>query len=333
MALKLRGVQKIAAVLLGVDKDVAARLMSALPDENLAAVSEAMVELSDRRMAAADAEPALSEFARRITGGASSTNDFKDLLRAALGSERADEHLEKLAVLRERGNPLAPLELLPPHEVAQVLLDENEQVCAIVLAAMRPTAAARVFESFPAARRPAVLTRIAKSGAPRRELLEDLASALLARLSPVQPARRGEPSGVFAAAQIMNYLTQESESALTETLQESDEPLFKAIDEKRVTMDDLISIDKKAMQKILAGIDTRVLTVALKGASKEVEQSILENVSKRSRESILEERDLLGALPVAEVQAARMELLNQVRVLMKSGELKIRRAGGDDVVE
>ncbi|MFZ5618403.1 MAG: FliG C-terminal domain-containing protein [Pseudomonadota bacterium] len=131
----------------------------------------------------------------------------------------------------------------------------------------------------------------------------------------------------------MNYLTQESESALTETLQESDEPLFKAIDEKRVTMDDLISIDKKAMQKILAGIDTRVLTVALKGASKEVEQSILENVSKRSRESILEERDLLGALPVAEVQAARMELLNQVRVLMKSGELKIRRAGGDDVVE
>ena len=67
---------------------------------------------------------------------------------------------------------------------------------------------------------------------------------------------------VSAAAQIMNYVSQETETALAESLQQEDDLLYKQIDEQRVTMDDLIGIDKKAMQKILASIDTRVLTVA-----------------------------------------------------------------------
>jgi flagellar motor switch protein FliG len=333
MGVKLRGVQKIAAVLLGVDKDVAAKLMNALPPAQLEAVTEAMVELSDKRLTPQDAEPALGEYAKRITHGASATTDFKELLREALGQEKAEEHLQKMQSLRERGNPLAPLELLPPHEVADVLLDENEQVCAIVLAGMRATAAARVIESFPAERRTTVMSRIARSTPPRRELLDHIAASLLARLAPVQPSRRGDARGVSAAAQIMNYVSQETETALAQALQEEEDTLFKQIDEQRVTMDDLIGIEKKSMQKILASIDTRVLTTALKGATKEVESAILENVSKRSRETILEERDLLGAIPMTEVQQARMQLLNQVRALMKSGDVKIQRAGGDDVVE
>lgn len=333
MAVKLRGVQKIAAVLLGLDKDVAASLMQALPSDRLEPVTEAMVELSDRRLTPQDTEPALNEYVKRITVGASATNDFKELLREALGSEKAEEHLHRMKSLRERGNPLAPLELLPPHEVAEVLQDENEQVCAIALAGMKPTAAARVLECFPSERRPIVIARIAKSTMPRRELVEEIAAALLTRLAPAQPVRRGDARGVSVAAQIINYLTQETETALTETMQQSEETLFQQIDEQRVTMDDLVGIDKKAMQKILASIDTRVLTVSLKGASKEIESAILDNVSKRSRDTILEERELLGGLPMAEIQQARMQLLNQVRALMKSGEVKLRRAGGDDVVE
>ncbi len=333
MVMKLRGAQKIAAVLLGLDKDVAARLMQALPSDRLDPVTEAMVELSDRRLTPQDTEPALDEYVKRIAAGASATNDFKELLRQALGAERADEHLHKMQGLRERGNPLAPLELLPPQEVAEVLQDENEQVCAIVLTGMKATAAARVLECFPVERRPLVIGRIAKSATPRRELQEEIAAALLMRLAPAQPTRRGDARGVSVAAQIINYLSQDTEAAITESLQQSEETLFQQIDEQRVTMEDLVGIDKRAMQKILAAIDTRVLTVALKSASKEVESAILDNVSKRSRETILEERELLGALPMTEIQQARMELLNQVRALMKSGEVKLRRAGGDDVVE
>lgn len=333
MAMKLRGSQKIAAVLLGVDKDVAAKLMTALPSDHLESLSEAMVELSDKHLSPADAEPALSEYARRITGGTLATNDFKELLRQALGEEKAEEHLRRMEKSRERGNPFAPLEMLPPNDVAEVLLDENEQVCAIALAAMKPTAGAKILESFPPERRTSVMTRIARSSPPRREVLDQIALSLIARLAPPAPKTRQESFGVASAAQIMNYLTQETEQSITEAMQGSDETLYQSIDEKRVTMDDLCGIDKKAMQKILAGVDTRVLTVALKGATREVESAILDNVSKRSRETILEERDLLGAVPTAEVQASRMQLLNQVRALMKSGDVKLRRAGHDDVVE
>ncbi len=333
MPIKLRGVQKIAAVLLGLKKEAAAKLMQALPADRLGPVTEAMVELSDKRITPQDTEPALNEYIKRIAVGASATNDFKELLRTALGGEKAEEHLRNLEGMRERGNPLTPLEMLPPPEVAEVLLDENEQVCAIVLANMKPTAAARVLECLPAERRTSVMSRIAKSAQPRAETIEEIASALLARLAPVSPARRTDARGVSAAAQIMNYLTSDAETAMAEALQADDATIFQQIDESRVTMEDFVGIEKKSVQKILAGVDTRVLTISLKGASKEVEAAILDNVSKRSRDSILEERDLLGALPMSEIQQARMQLLNQVRALMKSGEVKLRRAGGDDVVE
>jgi flagellar motor switch protein FliG len=333
MPIKLRGAQKIAAVLLGLDKDVAAKLMHAMPDDRLERITEAMVELSDRRLTPADTEPALEEYVKRITVGASATNDFKELLREALGAEKADAHLQRMQGLREKGNPLAPLELLPPGDLAEVLLDENEQVCSIVLSNLRPPVAAKVLECFPADRRPSIIGRIAKSAPPAREMVEAIAASLISRMAKVSPAKRNEPRGVSAAAQIINYLSQDAETAINEALQQGDETIFQQIEQQRVTMEDLAGIDKKAMQKVLASVDTRVLTVSLKGASKEVESGILENVSKRTRETILEERELLGALPMSEIQQARGQLLDQVRALMKTGEVRLRRAGGDDVVE
>ncbi len=331
--MKPKGAQKIAAVLLGIDKDSASALLKDLPEAPLEAISQAMVELSTNpTFQPTDTDAPLNEYWTRIEEGSAGVNDFHDLLNDALGDEKAEEQLQRLSVSR-KGDPFSPLERLPPRDVADVLMDENEQVCALALSAMKPGSAAKVLEHVDAEKRASVVRRIAGLTPPARPLQEKVARSLLDKFGPTPPQTPVASKGVGIAASILNFLSEETERDLAEGLQGDDEELYQAIDERRVTMDDLVGIDKKSMQKVLAGVDTRTLTVALKGASKEIEAAILENVSKRSRETILEERELLGALPVTEVEGARKELLTQVRALIKTGDVVLRRSGDDDVIE
>ena len=85
------------------------------------------------------------------------------------------------------------------------------------------------------------------------------------------------------------------------------------------------------MTKILGTVDTKTLAVSLKGCSPAVEKNILSNLSSRVREMVIEERELAGAMPVADVKVARDEVLKNIRALIESGEFRPSR-GGDALV-
>ena len=95
------------------------------------------------------------------------------------------------------------------------------------------------------------------------------------------------------------------------------------------TWEDLATVDKRGMQKILASVETRTLSIALKGSSKAVEDNVMANLSARVREMVTDERELAGAMSVTEVQMCRDEVLKAVRGLMESGEFRPSRAGDE----
>jgi flagellar motor switch protein FliG len=107
--------------------------------------------------------------------------------------------------------------------------------------------------------------------------------------------------------------------------------MVKEIREYMFTWDDLATVERRAMQKILTSVDTRTLAIALKGSGKRVEENIIGNLSERVRVMIADERELAGPLPMAEVQKSRDEIMNAVRTLMESGEFRPSR-GGEELV-
>ena len=92
------------------------------------------------------------------------------------------------------------------------------------------------------------------------------------------------------------------------------------------TWDDLATIEKRAMQKILASIDTRTLAIALKACPPGVNDNIMANLSSRVREMVIDEKELRGAMPLSDVLQARAEIMFAVRALMDSGEFSPARA-------
>ena len=77
--------------------------------------------------------------------------------------------------------------------------------------------------------------------------------------------------------------------------------------------------------------ETKTLSLALKAASEAVESNVMSNLSQRVRDMVREEREMIGAVPMSEVQTGRDEVMRSVRALIESGEFRPSR-GGEELV-
>jgi flagellar motor switch protein FliG len=132
-------------------------------------------------------------------------------------------------------------------------------------------------------------------------------------------------------AAILNSSAPEMEKKVIESLAQADEKVANELREKLFTWEDIASLNRRAMTKILGTVDTKTLAVALKGCTPQVEQNILANLSSRVRDMVMEERELAGAMTMADVKIARNEILKSIRALIESGEFRPSR-GGEELV-
>src|SRR5262249_15978522 len=89
------------------------------------------------------------------------------------------------------------------------------------------------------------------------------------------------------------------------------------------SFDDLLLIEDRSMQKLLAEIDSKSLASALKGASDAIKDKVRNNLSKRARETLNEEMELLGTLPGPTTQEAQRAVVDGIRRPDQAGELRM----------
>lgn len=327
------GPQRVAAFLLSLGREEAAAVFRHLDEEVIVEVVEAMGGL----------DPSLtgSEFIRELdrsfvrsmahSGGARLRGeaDLRILLEKTLGKKDAEALFEKIHHRLVHERPFLALESEDPANVAKVLGEESDAVCGLVLAHLPPQLAAEILGAFEAERSLTVVKRMATLVPPGFDTLFAIAQDLSARLAeiasgPVAPDPAAQRKSV---AEILNYSNPETERSVLEGLVEVDEEMATEIREHMFTWEDLASVDRRAMQKILSSVDTRTLSVSLKASSKAVQNNIMDNLSSRVKDMVADERELAGALPMSEVQAAREEIMRAVRALMESGEFRPTRAG------
>ena len=123
------------------------------------------------------------------------------------------------------------------------------------------------------------------------------------------------------------YAEEEIAHPVLTRLEEDVDDVARQVRELMFTWDDLATIEKRAMQKILASIDTKTLSIALKASSDAVMANVMGNLSSRVRDMVIDEKELLGPMPFSDVLQSRAEIMAAVRSLMDSGEFSPARAG------
>jgi flagellar motor switch protein FliG len=323
------GARAVAALLMSLDESAAAGLLKALDARMLPRVAAAMAALEAEASKSAPIAPDWRKLALAVDGAQRSSPRARDeeelgrFLEQGLGAERGAAVLSEMRELRRLEKPFEAFESVPPARIVKALAGESTAARAVVLRYLSPKAAARVLSALDPAESLRVVQRLSSAGAPRREIVDLVASTLQAELQRIaaQPEAPQPSERMRSIAEILKSADKDVGRMVLTELEAKDKPVAEAIRGMMFTWEDLGTLDRRAMQKVLSTVDTGKLAMALKGGPAAVEANVLANLSARVRQMVAEERELLGPRPKAEVDAARAEMMKSVHALVESGEL------------
>jgi flagellar motor switch protein FliG len=329
------GAQRAAAFLLTLDREEAANVLKHLDENVIVEVVEAMGQLDPaltRHEAIGDLQREFIRALARPPGArVRSDRELRQMLETTLGKSTAGSLFDKIRSRLVHERPFIALESAETAQIARALGSESDGVCALVIAHLEPQIAADLLGTFAPERALEIVKRMATLVPPGFETLSAIARDLEQRLQELaaDPVAPDPAVRLKSVAEILNFSRAEVESKVLAGLGETNDAMVAEIREFMFTWEDLSKVDRRGMQKILASIDTKTLAVSLKACSAAVEANIMANLSARVREMVKDERQLAGALPMAEVQNSRAEVMKAVRALMESGEFRPARAGED----
>ncbi|MFH0945502.1 MAG: FliG C-terminal domain-containing protein [Planctomycetota bacterium] len=330
------GPEKVATLLLTLDRSTAAGLLKALPEMFRQVVIQALASMTDVFVPHAEQEGLLRQFHTdmlKSDGALLGSTDVCALLNEALGAE--GETIADQVGSQDRGeHAKAVLERLDGQSLAFVLNDEHPQAVATILLEINSSVAATVLPKMPEELQQDVIERMVTMRRPPKELVTELLDAAAEKSKMLESV--GEPSPenerLKTVATILNRFDEEAQQNLLMNLELNDPEKAQRVREQLFTFDDLVKLGPREVQRVLGGIDTKILATALKGASPEATIFLLGNVSKRTQDRVSEERETMGAVRLSEVRQAQQEMAGVARDLIQRGEIQYASGGEDELV-
>lgn len=214
--------------------------------------------------------------------------------------------------------------------IASLVQRESPQVIALILSRLTPDAAANTVRALPRTLATDALKRLLNLGEIHPAALRALELALENSLTQ---SKSGKLSGGHEhVARIFDSLDSGSESTLLSSLDSAEPGAGEKIRALMFTFDDLAALDPGSLQTILGSVDRGLLTVALKGAAPTVSDAFFKNVTQRAADLLREDIAAVGPVRRSEIDAARAEVLQVARALVKRGDL-LPQNQDDELIE
>jgi flagellar motor switch protein FliG len=325
------GVRKAAILLMSLEEDNAAKIMSLLPRSYVEKVSIAIAQMD--MVSSGEQESVINEFIQTrpsaLAPSSGGIDKAKSLVKKALGKDAGD----MLSVLQQtiESLPFGFLHKTDPQNILTFLIDEHPQTIAMVLSHLPPAMAGGVLGGLPPLRQLSVIERIAEMGQTSPDAVEEVEKALTTRMALFMTQAYQKVGGVPAVAEILNVSDRATERNIFDGLSKSRDELVQEIRRLMFVFEDIIKLQDKDIQTILKNVETNQWALALKGASQALQDKVLGNLSQRAADMLREEMSFLGKVRLSEVEAMQQKIVDVVRSLEDSGQLA--RPTGDSVEE
>jgi flagellar motor switch protein FliG len=325
------GVEKAAILLLSLGQDEAAEILKNLGPKEVQKLGHAMAAL--KQVPRDRIEKVIDEFEEHTSKGAPVAVDnetIKAMLTKALGDDRAGNLISRIM----QGGDTAGIEGLKWMDaatVADMIRNEHPQIIATILVHLEFDQAGEILKHFTERLRNDVLLRIATLDGVQptalRELNEALKRILASSSGNVKKAAMG---GIRHAAEILNFVGQQVETAIVDNVREYDPELAQKILDEMFVFENLLDIDDRGIQLLLREVQSDSLIIALKGASQELREKVFKNMSQRAAEMLREDLESKGPVRLSEVEGEQKEILKVARRLADEGQLQLGGGGEGD---
>ncbi len=324
------GLEKAALLLMSLGADTAAGVLRQLGPREVQKLSMKMSEMKPQARSAL--EPVLTEMIESFGKGAmiqSDENQLREMLTKALGDERAGHILSRMVSGSDTAG-IESLKWMDAATAADLIKNEHPQIIATILVHLEYDQAGEILKHFSDRLRNDVVLRIATLDGVQPAALKELNDALTRMLSGSSTVKKAAMGGVRHAAEILNFVGSNAETAVIDNVREYDPELAQKILDEMFVFENLIDIDDRGIQTILREVQSDSLIIALKGAPPELREKIFKNMSTRAAEMLREDLEARGPVRLSEVEAEQKEILKTVRRLAEEGQVMLGGKGGDD---
>ncbi|MFF2499208.1 flagellar motor switch protein FliG [Peribacillus sp. NPDC058075] len=329
----LTGKQKAAILLISLGPDVSASVYKHLSEEEIERLT---LEISGvRKVDSQDKEEILEEFHTialaqdYISQGG--IGYAKQVLEKALGTDQATAIINRLtSSLQVR--PFDFARKADPGQILNFIQNEHPQTIALILSYLDPTQAGKILSELPQEVQADIARRIALMDSTSPEIINEVEQILERKLSATVTQDYTQTGGVEAVVEVLNGVDRSTERTILDALEIQDPELAEEIKKRMFVFEDIVTLDGRAIQRVVRESDNEDLKLSLKVASDEVKEIVFRNMSKRMVETFQEEMEYMGPVRLRDVEEAQSRIVAVIRRLEETGDIVIARGGGDDII-
>ncbi len=318
------GVMKSAILMLALGEEEAAEVMKFLSPKEVQKIGAAMTSLSSigREQVDEVVHHFLTEADVEGSINTNSTEYIRSVLNKALGEDEAVDVLQQIFESRDAPG-IVGLRAMDANTVSEFIQNEHPQIIATILVHLEPEQASKIIGGFPESLQKDVMLRIATLDGVKPFALRELDDVMNKFITANETVKKKSMGGIKVAADIINFMSGDNESAVMEGLKKYDDDMAQKIMDEMFVFDDIMDIDDKSIQVILKEVQSEMLIIALKGTTEEMREKIFKNMSSRAAEMMKEDLESKGPVKLSEVEAEQRKILQIVRKLADDGQIQI----------
>lgn len=332
---EMDGVRKAAIFMISLGPETSSQIMKQLPDKFIQKVSYEIANIE--YVSQKEREDIINEYLEMsqardyiLDGG---LDYAKDLLNKALGSTRAKEVIDMLNQIQLKERPFNIARKADPAQLSNLLLGEQPQTVALILCYMQPDKAAQVLVDFPPEKQSEIAERIGTITNTSPAVIEKIEKVIESKFSTYIENDTENVGGVTTLVDILNQVGRTTEKTIIGDLEGRQPELAEEVKASLFTFEDIVSLQKSDVQKVLREVNNDDLVLALKGVSEDLRHFIFENLSSRAVETLKEDMQFLGPSRLSAVEEAQQNIVAVIRGLDEQGEIYIMRGDQDAIIE
>ncbi len=330
---ELTGKQKAAILLISLGPDVAASVYKHLSEEE---VEKLTLEISGVRTVESQSKESILEEFHNIAlaqdyisqGG---IGYAKTVLEKALGQEQASVIINRLtSSLQVR--PFDFARKADPAQILNFIQNEHPQTISLILSYLDSAQAGQILSELPQEMQADIARRIAVMDSTSPEIINEVEQILERKLSATVTQDYTQTGGIEAVVDVLNGVDRATERTILDALEIQDPELAEEIKKRMFVFEDIVTLDSRAIQRVIRDCESEDLMLALKVSSDDVKDIVFKNMSTRMVETFKEEMEFMGPVRLRDVEEAQSRIVAIIRRLEETGEIVVARGGGDDII-
>lgn len=328
--IQLKGKQKAALLLMGLDAPTAGELLKGLDSQTVQelALELAYLDASGYRDSRESADAARNFYDYLRAGESFQFKTFLDeMLKNAVGGEKSQQMQREIGEMLYRRDPFMQIKSVEGKILAKALESEHPQAISVVLSELEPKKSSEVLGLLGEGVRLSVISRMTSKESVGIETKLRIAKMVNERLKAMMGAeaagtvKQDEDQSLRKVAIILRNLSKDVRDGMIGSIKEKDPAAADKVADLMILWEDITLVADKSLQLALRGIDARKFALALNNVDPAIQQKIRGNISERANASIDEEASLMSSPKKEDVAAARDEIVKVLREINNKGEL------------